>query len=87
MAVEESSITLSSGEIARLEGSLAVKRRLQFVTSPVDGGVPDLTKCTAKRTLWPGGVLMEVIRLDGSEKLMDEEAFAAWLRTIPVTEK
>lgn len=79
-----------SRRIARLEQRFAprtqdpVKRRLQFITSRAAGGVPDLAKCTAKRTLCPGGVLMEAIRLDGSEKLLDEAAFEAWLQSIPV---
>ncbi len=79
-----------SRRIARLEERFApttqdrVKKRLRAIICRVDGGVPDLAKCTAKRTLCPDGTLLEVVRVNGSAKLLDRAKLQEWLRSFPV---
>ena len=79
-----------SRRIARLEERFApttqdpVKKIQRVLISRVDGGVPDLSKSSAKRTLCPDGMLLEVVHLDGSSALLDREKLQEWLLGIPV---
>jgi hypothetical protein len=62
------------------------KNVLRALISRAEGGVPDLSKCTAKRTLCPDGTLLEVVKLDGSSKLLDRGKLQEWLISQPVIE-